>query len=68
MLFVDSWKRSVQDESDGKKELKDIYVGKVEMKDVSYHKYLKKNIISSDGKNKKNIKAELIKLHKMSIK
>ena len=67
MLFVDSWKESVQDESDGKKELKDIYVGKVEMKDVSDHKYLE-NLISSDGKNKKNIKAELIKLHKMSIK
>ena len=38
-----------------KKALKDVYTGKKEMKEVVEKKYLG-NIISFDGKNKKNIK------------
>ena len=55
MLYVDSWKESITENGHGKKELKDIYIGKVEMKKVSEKKYLG-DIISNDGKNKKNIK------------
>ena len=49
-LFLDSWNESVQENSDGMKEIKVISVGKVEIKDVSEKKCLE-DIISSDGKN-----------------
>ena len=54
-LEVDSWKEIVQNNTNGKKELKDVYTGKEEMKEVVEKKYLGA-IISCDGKNKKNIK------------
>ena len=54
-LSVDSWKEVLEENDKNQKILKDSYDGKKEMKDVLEKKYLG-DIISSDGKNKKNIK------------
>ena len=54
-LSVDSWKEIVQANDKGNKILKDISIGKEEMKEVQTKKYLG-DIISSDGRNRKNIK------------
>ena len=54
-LTVDSWKEVLVENDNGKKTLRDLYDGKKDMKEVSEKKYLG-DIISSDGKNKINIK------------
>ena len=59
-LLVDCWKEVLVDEGGGKKSLKDIYRGREVMKNVLENKYLG-DIVSSDGKNNKNIKDRINK-------
>ena len=54
-MSVDSWKETLVVNEKEDKHLEDIYVGKSVMKQVSEKKYLG-DLISSDGKNKANIK------------
>jgi hypothetical protein len=54
-LSVDSWKEVLEENDKNQKILKDSYDGKKEMKEILKKKYFW-DIISSDGKNKKNIK------------
>ena len=60
-LFVDSWREiEKKNEKDGDIEINDEYIGEEVVEDISEEKYLG-DIISSDGRNIKNIKARISK-------
>ena len=61
-LYVDAWKEQVVVKGDGKTVLEDIYIGKNVMERVTEKKYLG-DIVSSDGKNTKNITERTNKAH-----
>ena len=53
-LTIDAWKEEISEDFNGRKVLTDKYDGKTVMENVSVKKYLG-DLISSDGKNLKNI-------------
>ena len=59
-IYVESWKEEDFENANDENVVQDISIGKVEMKDTEEEKYLG-DVISSDGKNSKNIKARVNK-------